>query len=267
VTSPAPVPGWCSTAIRDLVAGPVRDGYVAAGGELAAYLTFDGDSPAVMALVGPGAVRLPIAMQVPHLRELRTGRPALIGGDRVAVGATTWRPARWWNPRPHLDASRLRRTGRLLEPLVGLLPDEAFGVPTEDALAAARGLAAGDPGAAVAILGAGPGFTPAGDDVVAGALAALSLSHLLDPRARDAVLTAATDRTTTVSAALLHCASRGQVVPAAARLLTVLSSPGQVGLDAAADSLFAVGSTSGPALALGLAASLAALRTSEMETT
>jgi hypothetical protein len=245
----------------------VREGYVAAAGDFAAYLTFDGECPGVVALVGPGAVRLPIAMQVPHLRELRTGRPARIGADRIAVGATSWRPARWWNPRPHLDASRLRRAGHALDPLVGLLPDDAFGVRPDEALAAARGLAAGDPAAAVAILGAGPGFTPAGDDVVGGALAALSLSHLLDPRARDAVLTAALDRTTTVSAALLHCASRGQVVPAAGRLLSVLSSPGHFGLDAAADALFAVGSTSGPALALGLAAALAAFRTSEMEMT
>jgi hypothetical protein len=267
LTSAAPVPGWCSTAVRDLVAGPVLDGYVAAAGDFAAYLTVGERQPAVIALVRPGAVRLPIAMQVPHLRELRTGRTARIGRDRLAVGATTWRPARWWNPRPHVDPARLRRAGHLLEPLVGCLSPDSFGVPVVDAVAAARGLADADPRPVLAILGAGPGFTPAGDDVIAGALAALALTHRLDPAVRDEVLAAAADRTTSVSAALLHCAARGQVVPEAGRLLTALDAGDRAGLTSTADGLFAVGSTSGPALALGLAAALAAHRTSEMETT
>ena len=81
-------------------------------------------------------------------------------------------------------------------------------------------LAAGDPGSP-ALLGAGPGLTPLGDDVLAGWLAtAVACRHPLLPRIRSAVALAAPERTTVLSATLLACAARGEGVPEFRSLLS-----------------------------------------------
>lgn len=127
--------------------------------------------------------------------------------------------------------------------------------PLALALAADDGPAAAS--AADGLLGLGPGLTPAGDDVLAGALAALFL--LLPPRAARAGAWAGLDRvvgesaaarTTTLSAALLGCARRGQVAAPAADLLRALTGDGDVGLTARA--LVLVGHSSGRDLAAGI---------------
>lgn len=80
------------------------------------------------------------------------------------------------------------------------------------------------------ILGRGPGATPAGDDITAGIL--VTLLATTGGRRRNRVVTAgealvsmATDRTTTISAALLAQASQGRVAPPVATGLSVLLSP------------------------------------------
>jgi hypothetical protein len=89
------------------------------------------------------------------------------------------------------------------------------------------------PAPAVArLLGRGPGLTPTGDDVLAGAL--VCLNALGAPAATvlgQAVLAAAPSATTTVSAALLRHAARGECVPQLADLLDAVG----------ADSVRAVG--------------------------
>ena len=124
-------------------------------------------------------------------------------------------------------------------------------------MGAAAALAAGDPEPCRDLLGAGPGLTPAGDDVVAGAMAACALlgcrAALLE---LDMLIARARLATTALSAALLSCAARGEVVPEAAELLRVLGSGAAVA--PALTRLRAVGSTSGTALAIGMVAALAA---------
>lgn len=265
MASSASVPAWCSTALRELFFGSAREGYVAAAGEHAAYVNFGGLLPAVLALVGPRGVRLPLAVLPPELPRLAEGMPARISNGVLTIGAYRWHPARWWDPRPRLDARALRTSGRRLLEVVAEREAPHFGVPVETAVEAARGLAGRSSHAALGLLGRGPGFTPAGDDVVAGALAALSLAHALDPVSRNTVLDAAADRTTALSAALLHCAAAGETVPAAGRLLEATVASTTADLSACADELYAVGATSGSALALGMAAALAAVRPLEME--
>jgi hypothetical protein len=111
------------------------------------------------------------------------------------------------------------------------------------------------------VVGAGPGLTPAGDDVLVGVLAALGavddpgaagrrrrLVDALEPHLRG---------TTEVSAHLLRQASRGLIGAAAHRLRSVLlvgSTPADV--DAAVARVLAVGATSGADAATGLLAGL-----------
>jgi len=89
--------------------------------------------------------------------------------------------ARWRDPHPRLRADRsvLQRTVPALAEALAAWPSAVADRldPLALALAEDDGFAAGN--AAAALLGLGPGLTPAGDDVLAGALATLSL--LLPP--------------------------------------------------------------------------------------
>ncbi len=155
---------------------------------------------------------------------------------------------RWWDPTPRLpaiDRRALRR--RLLAVYAGVAPvaDRGLGAA----------LAAGDRerahSAAQALIGEGEGLTPFGDDVVAGALAALVL---LGARALAAavagVLDIARGRTTALSAALLRHAARGEVPAPIGRLLTALAGRGDP--SAALAAVLAVGHSSGRGLAHGV---------------
>jgi len=206
-------------------------------------------------------------MQVPQLPALAAGASGLVGRGVLTIASAQWRPTRWWDPRPRVEATALRGAGRRLLRTVSSRSADSIGVPFRSALDASRGLARADARGAIAILGLGPGFTPAGDDVVAGSLAVLALTHRLAYVARDQVLSAAADRTTSLSVALLRCAAAGQVVPAAAQLLIAATTGTDDDIATATTALYAVGSTSGAALAFGMATALGAAQTLEMETT
>ncbi|MEP6815655.1 MAG: DUF2877 domain-containing protein [Marmoricola sp.] len=96
------------------------------------------------------------------------------------------------------------------------------------------------------LLGRGSGLTPLGDDVLAGWSATASAlgfpSTGPDPRLR----------TTLLSATLLDCARRGEVLPEFRELVTALAKPNELTtVDKAARALSAVGHTSGAGLLLG----------------
>jgi hypothetical protein len=103
-----------------------------------------------------------------------------------------------------------------------------------------------------AFLGLGPGFTPAGDDVLAGMLVTLTAAG--DPAARRlATAIEAADparRTTAVSAALLRHAARGECVQPLADVLAAVDK----GLNPAESvrRLRGVGHSSGAALLAGV---------------
>jgi hypothetical protein len=239
-----------SVLLRDLLAGPVRPAKVLAAGPAATYLEAGGQ---VLAIVAAGGVRLPCAAmlaaggRLPAARSrLAVGRGAVYedGNQLVAI-------RRWFDPRVRLAGVDRRAVVRFAD-VVGsrggvdaLLSDDA-----PDRLAA--GLASGDAvGAVSVLLGRGTGLTPAGDDLVAGALA--SLRALGSPAADQlgaAVRALARAATTRVSAALLEAADVGALVPEAAGVLRALA--GREDVETAADRLVALGHTSGWHLAAGL---------------
>jgi hypothetical protein len=243
-----------STAIAAVLAGPPRPARVLGASSTAVYLVVQGvdAAPEVVAIVAERAVHLPLGVAVPgQAPPVRDPGAVLVGGGAIALGRWSLVPARWVDPRPHLPG---RPLGPRLEEVEDLLavPAETAGVAAHPAIVVADGLRAGDPGPALALLGQGPGLTPAGDDVVAGAAAALAVLERLDAAAADAVVAAARVATTVLSAALLRCAVRGEVVPQAAELLRALC--GHASPAAALDRLLGVGHTTGAALALGLCA-------------
>lgn len=240
-----------SVLVHELLTGPVRPATVVAAGPAATYLDVEGQ---LLAVVAAGGIRLPCAV-------VATGDgPALAAGPGLAVGDgavhQTGRPVvavrRWFDPRVRVAAgvdpaavarfAALVRSRGSIDPL---LSDDAAGRLADD-------LARRDaPGAAARLLGRGTGLTPAGDDLVAGALAALRAGG--SPAADDlgtAVRALAPVATSRLSAALLEAADVGAMVPEAAAVLRALAGVG--GLDAATARLVALGHTSGWHLAAGL---------------
>lgn len=251
-----------SAAIELVLVGPPRSATVVAATGQAAYLIADGGE--IVCIAGNDAVRVPCAMVI-ESKALpampAAGTVATVGGGTLSVAGTIYRVHRWWRPpRPRgLGAAPPARlanavrwlTGRVADPL-----DEGGRAAVADLVQA---LAGGDrPDAAVdRLLGRGPGLTPTGDDVLAGAM--VCLSALGAPAAAPlatAVLAAAPGATTAVSSALLRHAARGECIPQLADLLEAVAGDGTA-LPRAAGGLLAVGHCSGAGLLHGVLVALA----------
>lgn len=235
------------------------------------------DEPRVVAVVTPDAVRLPVAIVAagPHplpLTQAPAGATATIGDGQLSVGELRLHAARWWTPVPRvgslsgdLACPLPQRLARLRDLLTrartgpGLAGHEA----AENLVA---GCASGDvhraSDAAERLVGLGPGLTPSGDDMIAGAMLSSRLFGEALPGGAPAVALADSlaavvtrdtyTRTTAVSATLLRCAARGE---AAAQVGAVLSAlGGGQGLAPASARLLSVGHTSGADLTWGLLA-------------
>ena len=112
-----------------------------------------------------------------------------------------------------------------------------------------------DPDAVARLVGRGDGLTPLGDDALCGWLA-LHRSVGEPTPAVDAAVRALLPRTTLLSATLLDCALRGEVLPEFAAYLTALGTPDE---PARAAALAAIGHTSGAGLLHGARRALAEL--------
>ncbi|WP_051425977.1 DUF2877 domain-containing protein [Jiangella gansuensis] len=259
-----PAPGAASTAVAQLVGGPRLAGEAVASTRDLLAVAVGTD---LVCVTGPDAVRLPCAVvtAVPPPR-VRVGTPVTVGDGSIRVrdgaGVTV---VRWWRPQPARIADLGLAATRAAEETQ---PDVDAAVAGGAGRLAAALSGAGDVGAAVCgLLGLGPGLTPAGDDVLAGALVALAaarrdaadaadMADALDGAVR---ATRPFERTTAVSAGLLAHARRGLGIPQLTSLVRALGRP-DADVDAAARALLRVGHTSGAALHLGVLLALAPAR-------
>lgn len=262
------VPGAASVTVRSLLEGPPRPGRVVGVGPAALFVIM-AEGRGVLALCTHDAVRLPLAIVVaataadpPWAGRASAGDPVTVGRGSVRLPGLTIQAARWWAPaRPSpVEDDRLAVTTPELRALLG---EAAIDLPEAIGTSLRRlghALATGHHDrvrrAVDAMLGLGPGLTPAGDDVIAGLL--LAVHHLGEPRhpamaaLRAYVLAAAPGRTTGVSAALIGQAAQGYSAPQAIAVLSALGTG--VGLRGALNALLLVGHTSGGDLAHGIAA-------------
>jgi uncharacterized protein DUF2877 len=250
-----------SSSVELALVGPPRPATVVAATPQATYVLAD---DTLLCLASATAVRVPCAMVLeskglpPQLPE---GTIASVGAGVLSIGTTTFRAGRWWRPpRPRgLGATPPARlagavrwlTGRVADPLDA--PGRAAVAELVEALAVAE-----RPDDAVAqLLGRGPGLTPTGDDVLAGAMVTLNaLGSPLGGLLGSAVTAAATGATTTVSAGLLCHAAAGECIPQLEDLLTAVrhgaDEPAAANLARAAGALLAVGHCSGAGLLHGV---------------
>jgi hypothetical protein len=233
----AVVPAATTSWLSDRLAEPSRDAVVVHVGRDAVYLD---DGGRCIGILARAAVRVPCGLQtalddLTVLGELHAAEPARVGDGRVGLGETDVVVARLFDARvPEL-------THRSAGPRPGAREALAR-VTAELGAAALEMLAAGTPAAVSMLLGRGSGLTPLGDDVLCGWMAAsLAAGRPAGPVAAEVDRLAAT-RTTVLSATLLECAARGEVLP---ELRAVL-------VGAPLDMLVRVGHTSGAGLATGL---------------
>jgi hypothetical protein len=228
--SPRAVPCAASSLLAGLLddsrVQPVRLMEVARTRVSVHYDTGRDDVP-VLCVCTPDAVRLPASLVAPALPD---GEVTAQDGT-LADGTATWLVVRWWQPpRPR-----------------GLSPYAVAPVPTVDRLEDLRPLD---------LVGLGPGLTPCGDDIVAGALVGASaVDHPRLADWRQGTRTALrARRTTAVSRGLLHHALEGYAI---APLADFISAACAGDADQESEALLAVGHSSGAALAAGALHALA----------
>ena len=242
-------------------------------------VTRDGEVVAlVIPQVGDGPLNVVVDGGAGCFGPVQPGAVVTLEGDRLRVGGLEIRlgVAVVWEPRPDWDTLRARRSaiasrlplvrdlclrhapGGSLLPLVGApLPDDA---PGRAILSAAqvgaevlREGVAGDPErlreGVARLAGLGGGLTPAGDDFLTGAMLWAWLAHPEPGPLCRAMSGAALPRTTTLSAAFLRAAARGECSAPWHALLAALGMGPHQGMEAriaaAVRKILSHGATSG----------------------
>jgi hypothetical protein len=145
--------------------------------------------------------------------------PALADGERRAVAADTASPL-------------LRRAAASASALAGWLALDAGSPP---------------PARARALIGLGPGLTPSGDDLIAGAL--IALRAFLRPDAAEQLgawaLPLAATRTGAISRAHLAAAAAGEGAEPLHRVLAAICAAAELGLERELDAVAGIGHCSG----------------------
>jgi Protein of unknown function (DUF2877) len=250
-----------SSALRSALAGPPRPAECLGVARGALYLRIS-EPPGALAVLCHDAVRLPCGLMLPvtsaelPLTSLAAPSASFLVGDHAVrwtgpPGPVDVRAVREWAPaRPasgKVNASVLAAV-RAVHGLDGPFPagqrlwhvdGSEFAMaraianslpwPEGRALIADLTAAADDHDASVAaaagLLGRGPGLTPSGDDVLAGYLTGAAAFGLDAAALRQAIADLAPARTTTLSAALLWHAARGECIDELAAVAALLASP------------------------------------------
>ena len=244
-----------SVSLERLAHGPLKPGRIHSVFERAVNVLW-GDGR-LLTLHGPGPLAAPFAIALERLPARGTMAPGMPIGRSDFAWAEALRV-----PLEMPDGPLAFNTVALPEPQCARALRCGAGLHAREALE--RGIAAGDPSAfadaACALIGLGEGLTPAGDDCVLGALAAI---HRLAPgrltehgEQRDRLADAARRRTTDVGGAFLLEALDGRFAEPVLALLTA-GSDDDAGR--AARRLATVGATSGADILCGIRLAFRAL--------
>ena len=226
--------------------------------------------------IGNGPFNLVLADEVCFCNAIDTETPIVTFSDQLALGILNINMAntRSWDPRPKWErlhserdhlfkrVSQLRATDHQVESFITSLAKSTNLQSLLSAFSAA--LAQADlPSArkfAAQLAGLGFGLTPAGDDVLMGAMYATWITH---PAEVAGVLlqetaSSAAPLTTSLSAAWLRSAGRGEAGNLWHRFFDALLSSDAESTQSAADKILAVGHTSGADALAGFLSTMAA---------
>lgn len=236
-----------------------RPATVLAAFPAALYLQVDGS---LVPVVAAGGLRLPTALVVasdvrPVGWGVQPGDVVAVGGGEVTLPGVRVRAVREWRPR------RMPVAHGACAPRLPLVPPSQW--RDEAARLAGRVVADGALTTLVGrFVGAGPGLTPSGDDVLCGVLLGLrvrGLAQLLPRLWVEVVPRLGT--TTTLAAALLAEAVEGYALPQVVRVGEALVAGDEQAAAAACAEVATIGHTSGEDLLAGLAGCLDALQDKE----
>jgi hypothetical protein len=224
--------------------------------------------------IGDGPLNIVLDYGCWDFRTTEPGTPARTDGERLQVGSLEidLGQAEVWEPQP--DWAGLRRRHAAIEARMPALRAVSLGRAPEGgllallgdnsgenrwreaALAAARSagdaLEAGWAGdvarlqeGAARLAGLGGGLTPGGDDFLCGAMLWAWLAHPRSDSFCRAIIETAAPGTTTLSAAFLRAAAKGECSAAWHALLDALAQGDDSGVSRAALAVLAHGATSG----------------------
>ena len=239
--------------LRTLGAGRVRAVFARA-----LYLVVPGG---LVVLATTEAPRGPLHLRVASLPDVRPGCPVWVDEDVLRIGDHGYRlDAPIWSPHlpPAASLTCAHARARRWLPDLGPALDVGMVGRAELQADAVTALRRGDLGTlAAAVVGRGPGLTPAGDDLMAGVLlvarARWSGSGMAAwTRLQPEYLA----RTNDIARAFLTCAAEGRCIEPAHDLLLGLANADHRAVSAAADRLRHFGSSSGAALMYGVRAAL-----------
>lgn len=250
-----------ATGLFPLLDGADRNGVVIGALSQAVIIELtDVQGPRVICLLSAAASGVPNGVRLGGVRWMDGHRP----GDEAVVGDGRIRTGRW-------ELAIVRRWSSAVRPI-----DPAAGITelTAAAVVARRGVPGGqlavlaealenstdskfdgEAGRAIdALIGLGPGLTPAGDDVLAGLLTGLHATGHADLARRWGRVERLDERTTALSADLIRLAAAGHAGVEVLHLLAAMHSGAP--LRRPIERLLSVGHTSGADLATGLAIGL-----------
>lgn len=211
----------------------------------------------LLVLTTPALPRGPLHIRVPRLPSVSPGDAVSVDDEtlRVADDAFTFDAPVWSpelpQPAPLAAARNLARAW--LSPVVpplGVAGTQPAVLPS-GTLVALRGGDLCELGARLG--GRGPGLTPAGDDMLAGALLVAYGMWSQLPAPGDLLRGVATND---IALAFLRCAARGRCIEPAHELLAALARADQPATNSTLVVLSSFGSSSGTALAFGIRAAL-----------
>ena len=227
------VPGAVSALTAGAVHGPLVRATVLGVHAPGLYLDVAGTVvPVVTADAVPlaTAVRLTLASSDAPWRGLAAGDVVLVGEGLIRLPGCDIAAVRTWCP------TRVRR------------------LPSPECGSGGQGSHLRTHGGVEALLGRGPGLTPAGDDALAGILLVAHAHGVAGPVA--AAVRERLGSTTAVSAALLDAAADGYAAAEVVALVDAAVAGDPAAVARALPAVLAIGHTSGADLVIGVAAAL-----------
>lgn len=230
--------------------------------------------------IGPGPFAAVLRLHAPLTELFSTDSPVAVQGSSIALGAATvdTAGARLWQPRPDW-AGLLRRNqwgGSFYKLLADAQPAEddpqsSVGQAVREKLQSGAGrllpaIASldlqGCRDAAAELAGVGTGLTPSGDDFLMGIIFALWATRPIGQAGLliQEIVSAAVPRTTSLSAAWLKSAARGEAVLPWHELVSGLAAPDLAASERAIRRILSIGHSSGAEALAGFSAGLETLK-------